>query len=168
MLFDRDGTLIEDVPYNGDPSLVRPRPGAALALAALRRRNLPLAVVSNQSGVGTGRITMTQVDDVNRRTEELLGPFSATVVCPHAPDDGCACRKPAPRLVHDAAERLGVDPARCVLVGDIGSDVGAALAAGARAVLVPTAVTRPEELASAPAVAPDLEQAVAMILAGRA
>jgi histidinol phosphatase-like enzyme len=88
-------------------------------------------------------------------------------VCPHGPDDGCACRKPAPGLVLQAARWLGVDPARCALVGDIGADVGAAQAAGARAVLVPTPVTRPEEVAAAPAVAPDLAAAVALLLGDR-
>jgi D-glycero-D-manno-heptose 1,7-bisphosphate phosphatase len=101
---------------------------------------------------------------VNARVDELLGPFDAVVVCEHGPDDGCACRKPRPGLVLEAARRLGVDPARCVLVGDIGTDVEAARAAGARPVLVPTAVTRPEEVAAAPEVADDLAAAVELVL----
>ncbi len=166
VLFDRDGTLIDDVPYNGDPSLVQPRPGAGPALERLRAAGVPVAVVSNQSGVGSGRITLEQMRLVNRRTEELLGPFAAVLVCPHRPDDGCGCRKPAPQMVLDAAHRVGVEPGACVVVGDIGSDVGAAHAAGARSVLVPTAATLPAEVEAAPTVAEDLEQAVAMILAG--
>lgn len=168
VFFDRDGTLIDDVPYNGDPSLVRPRPGADRALERLRSRGVPIAMVSNQSGVGTGRITLDQVHDVNGRTTELLGPFDAVLVCPHAATEGCACRKPQPRMLLDAAERLRVDPRRCVMVGDIGTDILAAQGAGARAVLVPTGVTRSEEIVAAPAVAADLEQAVTMILAGQA
>jgi beta-phosphoglucomutase-like phosphatase (HAD superfamily) len=65
-----------------------------------------------------------------------------------------------------AAEALGVPPERCVVIGDIGADVEAALAAGARPILVPTAVTRPEEVSAAPEVAPDLPAAVASALAG--
>jgi beta-phosphoglucomutase-like phosphatase (HAD superfamily) len=68
--------------------------------------------------------------------------------------------------VERAARELGVDPADCVVIGDIGADVGAAQAAGARSILVPTAVTRDEEVAAAPAVAPDLDQAVSMVLSG--
>jgi beta-phosphoglucomutase-like phosphatase (HAD superfamily) len=71
-------------------------------------------------------------------------------------------------MLLDAADRLQVDPSRCVMVGDIGSDMVAARAAGARAVLVPTGVTRSEEISAAPAVAGDLKAAVAMILAGQA
>jgi D-glycero-D-manno-heptose 1,7-bisphosphate phosphatase len=80
--------------------------------------------------------------------------------------DGCACRKPQPVLVQKAAAELGVDTADCVVIGDIGSDVAAAHAAGARAILVPTPVTRPGETAGAPAVA-GLTEAIAALLDGR-
>jgi D-glycero-D-manno-heptose 1,7-bisphosphate phosphatase len=165
VLFDRDGTLVVDVPYNGDPAKVRPVPGAAEALARLRRAGLPLAVVSNQSGIARGWLTVEQVDAVNRRVDELLGPFAAFLMCPHGPADGCGCRKPRPGMVVDAAARLGVAPEACALVGDIGADVDAALAAGARPVLVPTSVTRGEEVAAAPEVAADLPAAVDVLLA---
>jgi HAD superfamily hydrolase (TIGR01662 family) len=161
VLFDRDGTLVEDVPYNGDPALVRPKPGARAALELLRRRSIPVAVVSNQSGVGRGLLTPDQVEAVNQRVDELLGPMAAWLVCPHAPEDACRCRKPLPGLVLEAAARLGVPPERCLLVGDIGADMEAAEAAGARGILVPNAATRPEEVAAAPEVAADLETAVA-------
>jgi histidinol-phosphate phosphatase family protein len=160
VLFDRDGTLVADVPYNGNPERVVPSPGAQRALARLRAAGVPVAIVSNQSGVGRGLVTMDQVEAVNRRIEELLGPLGPWLVCPHAPDDACACRKPAPGLVLRAAAELGVEPDRCAVIGDIGADVAAAHAAGARAVLVPTAKTRPAEIAAAPEVASDLEAAV--------
>jgi histidinol-phosphate phosphatase family protein len=165
VLFDRDGTLVVDVPYNGDPDRVEPVPGARAALDRLRAAGLPLAVVSNQSGVARGLLSPAQVAAVNARVDELLGPFDAVLVCEHGPDDGCGCRKPRPGLVLEAARRLGVDPARCVVVGDIGTDVEAARAAGARPVLVPTAVTRPEEVAAAPEVVDDLAAAVDLVLA---
>nr|WP_233140088.1 HAD-IIIA family hydrolase [Cellulosimicrobium sp. KWT-B] len=160
MLLDRDGTLVHDVPYNGDPAAVRPVEGARAVLDDLRARGVRLGVVSNQSGVGRGLLTRAQVDAVNARVEELLGPFDTWQVCPHAPDDACACRKPGPGLVLAAAADLGVEPWRCAVVGDIGADVGAALAAGATPVLVPTPVTRAEEVAAAPCVVPDLAAAV--------
>ena len=164
VLFDRDGTLVQDVPYNGEPARVRPMPGARAALDRLRSAGLAVAVVTNQSGVARGLLTAEQVDAVNHRIEELLGPFAAWAVCPHGPDDGCACRKPAPGLVAEAARRIGVGPQECALVGDIGADVEAAAAAGARPILVPTPVTRPEEVAAAPEVATDLLDAVDHLL----
>ena len=167
VLFDRDGTLVTDVPYNGDPARVAAVPGARAALDRLRAAGLPLAVVSNQSGVARGLLDAAQVAAVNERVVELLGPFDAVLVCEHGPHDGCGCRKPRPGLVLEAARRLGVDPARCVLIGDIGADVDAARAAGARPVLVPTAVTRPDEVAAAPEVVPDLAAAVDLVLAAR-
>jgi histidinol-phosphate phosphatase family protein len=167
VLLDRDGTLVVDVPYNGDPSRVEPVPGARAALDRLRAAGLPLAIVSNQSGVARGLLTSDQVAAVNCRVEELLGPFAAVLVCEHGPDDACACRKPRPGLVLEAARRLGVDPAECVLIGDIGADVAAARAAGARPVLVPTPATRAEEVAGAPEVAPDLAAATDLVLAAR-
>jgi histidinol-phosphate phosphatase family protein len=165
VLFDRDGTLIRDVPYNGRPELVEPMPGAAAAVARLRAAGIRLGVVTNQSGVARGLITAEQLAAVNRRVDELLGPFGAWAVCPHGAADGCACRKPAPLLVRQAAAELGADPADCVVIGDIGSDATAACAAGARAILVPTPVTRPEETVGTPAAA-TLADAVAAVLDG--
>ncbi|WP_422739477.1 HAD-IIIA family hydrolase [Micromonospora sp. WMMD729] len=164
VLLDRDGTLIEDVPYNGDPEKVRPLPGVRAALDRLRAAGLRLAVVTNQSGLARGFFDEEQMRAVHARVEELLGHFDAWLVCPHDDADGCHCRKPAPGLVHAAAHELGTSAARCVLVGDIGRDVGAALAAGAAGVLVPTPVTRPEEVAAAGWVAADLPSAVDEIL----
>ena len=164
VLFDRDGTLLVDVPYCGDPTLVRPMPAAAAALCLLRTARIPVGVVTNQSGIGRGILTRDQVDAVNRQVELLLGPFDVWQVCPHAPDVGCACRKPAPGMVLAAAARLGLPPERLAVVGDIGADVGAARAAGATSVLVPTPVTLPEEVAAAPVVRPDLFAAVEYLL----
>ena len=167
VLLDRDGTLVVDVPYNGDPARVRPVPGAREALGRLRAAGIRLAVVSNQSGVGRGLLTLAQVEAVNRRVERLLGPLGPWFVCPHTPTDGCACRKPSPALVARAAATLGVAPGECAVIGDTGADVEAARAAGARGVLVPNAGTRPEEIAAAPEVAADLPAAVALLLGAR-
>jgi D-glycero-D-manno-heptose 1,7-bisphosphate phosphatase len=163
---DRDGTLVEDVPYNGDPRRVRPLPGVAEGLARLRAAGVALAIASNQSGVACGRLTADDVAAVNARVDELLGPFGAMVWCPHGPDDGCGCRKPAPGLVLAAASRLGLAPAACAVIGDIGADVAAAEAAGALGIMVPTTRTRPAEVAAARHVAPDFLAAAGRLLAG--
>jgi D-glycero-D-manno-heptose 1,7-bisphosphate phosphatase len=136
---------VVDVPFNGDPDRVEPAPDARALLDRLRAAGLPLAVVSNQSGIGRGFITLAQVDAVNRRIDELLGPFDGFFVCPHAVEDGCECRKPKPKLILDAARALGVDPSCCVVVGDRDSDVEAARCAGA----VPFKIAGPHELGEA-------------------
>jgi histidinol-phosphate phosphatase family protein len=168
VLLDRDGTLVEDVPYNRDPAAVRPMPGAREAVERLRAAGIRLAVVSNQSGVGRGLLSPEDVRAVNARIEELLGPLGPWMICPHAPGDACGCRKPAPGLIERASEALRVDAGDCVVIGDIGADVDAARAAGARSVLVPTPRTRADEVAAAPAVARDLGTAVDLVLTGRA
>ncbi|HEX9999765.1 MAG TPA: HAD-IIIA family hydrolase [Actinoplanes sp.] len=168
VLFDRDGTLIVDVPYNGDPDRVVPMPGARVALDRLRAAGQRLGVVTNQSGLARGHFTAGQLAAVNRRVEELLGPFDTWQICPHDQAAGCACRKPAPGLVTAAAGELGVPAYRCLVVGDIGRDMTAAQAAGAAGVLVPTPVTLPGEIAAAPVVAAGLTAAVDHILARQA
>jgi D-glycero-D-manno-heptose 1,7-bisphosphate phosphatase len=156
------------VPYNGDPARVRPMPGAREALERLHAAGVATAVVSNQSGVARGLLTTAEVDAVNARMVELLGPVGPVEWCPHGPDDGCDCRKPRPGLVLRAAAQLGIDPADSAVVGDIRADVQAARAAGARGVLVPTPETAAAEVAAAPELAPDLAAAVDLLLDGRA
>jgi D-glycero-D-manno-heptose 1,7-bisphosphate phosphatase len=165
VLFDRDGTLVIDVPYNGDASAVVAAPTALEAVGLLRERGVPFAVVSNQSGIARGLVTPAQVDAVNSAVAALFGePGLAFFVCPHGEDDACACRKPAPGLLKDAAAHLGVPVERCAIVGDIRADVDAGLAAGARAVLVPNDATLPEEVTAAPETAPTLLAAVQLLV----
>jgi HAD superfamily hydrolase (TIGR01662 family) len=164
VLLDRDGTLVRDVPYNGDPALVDPLPGVREALERLRAHGIRLGVVSNQSGIARGRLTEAQAEAVMARASELLGPFDDVRWCPHGPDEGCDCRKPAPGMLLAAAAALDVDPSRCAMIGDIGADVDAARAAGMRAVLVPNGVTQPEEVAAAPETARTFAAAVDLLL----
>jgi histidinol-phosphate phosphatase family protein len=167
VLFDRDGTLIVDIPYNGDPRRVLPMPGAARAVERLREAGLPIAVISNQSGVRRGVIEVAEVEAVNRRTRELLG-VDTWLYCPHGPEDRCDCRKPEPGMVVRAAERLGVRPERCAVIGDVAADVQAAQAAGAAAVIVPTPRTEAEDVRMSPRRAESLEGAVELLLADEA
>jgi len=146
VIFDRDGTIVVDVPYNGDPAAVQPVPGIREALDRLRAASIPIGVVSNQSGVARGMLTLEQVEAVNRRVEELLGPFAVSLYCPHGPDDDCECRKPKPKLILDAAHAMGVDPSCCVVIGDKTSDVEAAENAGARGIFVDAAHTAVEAI----------------------
>jgi histidinol-phosphate phosphatase family protein len=163
VLFDRDGTLIRDVPYNGNPDAVDPLRGALRVLDGLRADGFRVGVVSNQSAIGRGLLTTEQVDAVDEQVRRLLGPFDTWQRCPHSPEDECRCRKPEPDLVLRAAAELGLLPAECAVVGDIGSDVGTAVAAGARSVLVPSEVTSREELFAAPVVASTLDEVVSLL-----
>lgn len=166
VLFDRDGTLIVDVPYNAAPDRVTPMPTARASVRALRRAHIPVGVVSNQSGIGRGILSADDVDRVNRRVETVIAPFDVWEVCPHTPEQGCACRKPQPGMVLSAAERLGLHTDEVALIGDIGADVEAAEAAGARGVLVPTVRTRLEEVRDAALVASDIAGALSLLFGG--
>ncbi|HTV92523.1 MAG TPA: HAD family hydrolase [Verrucomicrobiae bacterium] len=136
VLFDRDGTIIVDVPYNGEPDLVAPIAGVKEELDRLRAAGLKVGVLTNQSGVGRGMISEQQMHAVNARVEALLGPFDGWFVCPHAPDVDCECRKPKPKLIFDASRAWGIAPGEIVVVGDKNSDVEAARNAGSAAIKI--------------------------------
>ena len=136
VLFDRDGTIVIDVPYNGDPALVQPVSDAKASLERLRAAGLRVGVLTNQSGIGRGLITESMMASVNAKIEDLLGPFDGWYVCPHAPQDNCECRKPKPKLVLDAARAWDVLPSEVAVVGDKASDVEVALNAGSLGIRV--------------------------------
>jgi histidinol-phosphate phosphatase family protein len=168
LLCDRDGTLVADVPYNGDPGRVQPLTGVARALDRARRAGLAIGMVTNQSGLARGHFGWADLLATLDRCDELLGPFDVIVACPHDQEARCSCRKPAPGMIRSAASVLDIPTAACVVVGDTGADVDAARAAGARSILVPNQVTRPEETARAPVVAPTFAAAVDLVLRWRA
>ncbi|MFF0161475.1 HAD-IIIA family hydrolase [Streptomyces sp. NPDC005263] len=166
VLFERDRTLIEDVPDNADPDRVRPVAGAREAVGLLRLHGISTGFLTEQPGVARGLLTDADVRRVDRRVDDLLGPFDVWGVCPHAPDDGCHCRVPEPGLLLWAVGRVCTAPSDCVVVGDRGAHVEAARRVGADSILVPSERTRPEETAHADHVAPDVLTAVRAILTG--
>ena len=133
VFLDRDGTLIVDAVYPKDPERVKLVPHVIEALLELQRRFL-LVIVSNQSGIGRGLITPEEARAVHERVMQVFDRegvrFADAYYCPHAPGEGCACRKPAPGMLLDAAAALGVELARSVMIGDRASDVAAGRAAG--------------------------------------
>lgn len=140
---DKDGTLVDDVPYNVDPERIALTRGAGPALRTLADRGFRLIVVSNQSGIGRGLFPETALDAVGGRLWSLLAEHGVRlddfVYCPHAPSEdggGCECRKPAPGLLRAAAERHGLDLERSWMVGDILDDVEAGRRAGCKTILV--------------------------------
>lgn len=173
VFIDRDGTLITERHYLADPEGVRLVPGAAEALAALRRAGFALVVVTNQSGIARGLYRLEEYEAVAARVEEVLAaagaPVDGTYFCPHHPDftGPCGCRKPAPGMYLRAAAELGLDPGRSWYVGDKVTDVVPALELKGRGVLVRTGYGRELEDAvpAGVAVADDLTGAVELILA---
>jgi rfaE bifunctional protein nucleotidyltransferase chain/domain len=140
VLLDRDGTLIRDVPFLGDPSRVELLPGAGEALAALQQAGFALAIVTNQQGVGIGYLTTDQMIAVNQQVFRALAPHGVRIskiyYCPHTAADECGCRKPKPGLVERALRDFAVAPGRTFVVGDSATDAAAGKAAGCRAVLL--------------------------------
>jgi len=163
VLFDRDGTLIEDVPYNSNVVKIVPKAGAVGTVAAIKARRLKTGVVTNQSGIARGLLTLSDVENVNHRVDELFGSFDVWGVCPHAPNDGCSCRKPAPGLVIEAAIQLDIRPQQIVVIGDRRADLGAASAAGAIAVLMPSECTEPDAAIAADLVLSTMNDLVGII-----
>lgn len=134
---DRDGTIIEDLGYLGDPAGIRFIPGAQEALRALRAAGYRLIVVTNQAGVARGLITETDVQRVNTRLQELLAeagtPVDAVYSCPHHTEAGsaeyrqaCPCRKPGPGMIERAGRDFPLDLGRSVIIGDHLTDAGVA------------------------------------------
>ncbi len=139
VFFDRDATLIKDVPYNGDPALVKLMPYAAESLRMLKKHGFELFIVSNQAGVAHGLITKEQVAAVNaemlRQLEEPF--FSAIYYCYDGPDDPePTCRKPSPQMVFQASDEHDLNLAASFFVGDKPADMECGRNAGCRTVLV--------------------------------
>jgi histidinol-phosphate phosphatase family protein len=142
VFLDRDGTIIEDQDYPGDPDGVRLLPGAALAVAKLNTAGLPVIVITNQSGIARGLISHDQYMAVQGRMEDLLlaagARLTATYHCPHGPDTAppCDCRKPRPGLYRQAADEHEIELSRSFYVGDRVRDVVAGIAAGGTGYLI--------------------------------
>lgn len=143
VLFDRDGTLIVDKHYLGDPAGVELIPGTGEALGRLRRRGVKTVVISNQSGIGRGYFPESGWHACEKRLGELLAPFGAALdderFCPHAPEQSCSCRKPDVGMWESLKAARGLDEGRCAMVGDKVEDLLFGANAGlAAAVLVLT------------------------------
>lgn len=147
VFLDKDGTLVDDVPYNVDPERIRLLPGVLEGLRSLQAAGYRFIVVTNQSGVARGYFPEKALIKVESRLCELLAqggvPLGGFYYCPHHPDGvvlgyavECSCRKPAPGLILRAAEEGGVDLRNAWLVGDILNDVECGRQAGVRTILI--------------------------------
>jgi D-glycero-D-manno-heptose 1,7-bisphosphate phosphatase len=149
VFLDRDGVIIEETNYLADAAQVRLIPGAAEAIACLNRLDVPVVVVTNQAGVARGLFPEERVPEIHQHLTGLLAAQGAHVdryyYCPHHPTAGtgpyrreCACRKPRPGMLLQAAGELGLDLQRSYLVGDKPSDLEAGACVGNRTILVRT------------------------------
>ena len=146
VLLDRDGTLLNERGYLGDPSDIKFYRCAAPGLRRLQKAGFRLVIVSNQSGIGRGYFTRDDFARVSDRFVAMLQRQGVRIdgiyFCPHLPDAGCDCRKPAPGLARRAARELNLDLKRSYVIGDQLRDVELARNIGARGVLVLTGAGR--------------------------
>jgi len=143
VFLDRDGTVIEEVGYLSRPEQFRLLPGAAAAIRQLNERDIPVVLVTNQSGVARGKFSENDLAEIHRHLRELLATedarLDAIYYCPHHPREGqapyrrdCVCRKPAPGMLQQAAREHGLDLAASVMIGDSLRDLEAGAAAGCK------------------------------------
>ncbi len=175
VFLDRDGTLNEEVGYVNHLSRFRLLPQAISAIRRLNAAGVKVVVVTNQSGAARGYFPASLVDEIHVLLQNTLAAGGAHLdgiyACLHGPDEGCACRKPSPTLIEQAARDLDLDLSHSYLVGDRYKDIETAANAGVKGVLVLTGYGRGEYDYLRPAqkvqpvfVAPDLEAAVEWIL----
>lgn len=145
VILDRDGVLNAEPPGAGYVQRAEDfhwLPGALAALALLHRAGIRISVATNQSGVGRGLMSLADLAEVHARMRSEAaaggGAVDAVFFCPHAPDAGCACRKPQPGLIQEAIARSGIPAAESLVVGDDERDLAAAARAGVAAALVRT------------------------------
>lgn len=180
VFLDKDGTLIDDVPYNVDPLQIRLTVGAGEAIQTLCAASYKLIVVSNQSGVARGLFPLIALEAVRARVEELVvdagGRLDGFYFCPHLPNGSvpeysiaCDCRKPASGMIEQASRELGIDLSRSWVVGDKLDDVEAGRRAGCRTIWLQPAKAKPcdqVEHTDTPTAA-DLAAAAKMILSAQ-
>lgn len=172
VFLDRDGVVNEDTRnYVRSVEDWRPLPGSLEAIARLTQAGYRVAIMTNQSGLARGLFDRAMLDAIHDRLRSDVaavgGRIDGIFVCPHRPDEGCDCRKPAPGLFRQAELTLGVVARGAPFVGDRASDLRAARAAGCRPVLVESGKgfgeLRQEELADV-LICRDLDQFVEVFL----
>lgn len=140
LFLDRDGTVLEHIPYLHEPEKVRLVKGASEALRMALACGFHLFLFTNQSGVGRGLFTMAEVEACHQRMLALLDlpapGFTAICIAPEAPGDPVCYRKPSPRFIFEMIEAYNLDPGSCWMIGDHPTDMMAAERAGIQGLLV--------------------------------
>jgi D-glycero-D-manno-heptose 1,7-bisphosphate phosphatase len=140
LFLDRDGVLIEYVPYLSHPDQVKIPQGAGEVLQKWQDAGYLLIVITNQSGIGRKYFSLHDVEAVHSRMYEEYAKFGVRFkdlfLCPHHPSDGCVCRKPSPYMVQQAAKKYSINLSQSFFVGDAPSDIECALNAGCEPILL--------------------------------
>ncbi|MEY2827910.1 MAG: hypothetical protein RLZZ183_1029 [Actinomycetota bacterium] len=127
VIFDRDGTLIDQIHYLVDPNLVAYKNDLIEALTKLQEHGFKFGIITNQSVIGRGLASLKTVDKINRRIIDYLRLYNIemqfVLLCPHLPENGCQCRKPNPGLGRVAEKDFGVLLHKSYVVGDQESDL---------------------------------------------
>lgn len=127
LILDRDGTIIQEVPYLKDESLAILMPNSGKVLSKLQKLGFEIAIATNQSAIGRGIATHVEVMKVNSKVERLLAKFEVSIslieYCPHLPTDGCDCRKPLPGMGLTIMDKLGYSPKDTIVIGNQLSDI---------------------------------------------
>lgn len=157
---------MRDVPYCGDPARVEIFPGTSAALQRLKTAGFKLIVITNQSGIGRGYISEADYRSVQAEVERQLGPalIDATYFCPDTPNAASTRRKPAPGMIFEAEREHAIDLSRSFFIGDKRIDAECGRNAGVRTILLQTGPEQHADDDVADWIAPDLTQAVNVIL----
>lgn len=163
---DRDGTIMEDCDYCSDPKDVKIFPGVQEALLCLKSKGFKLIIITNQSGIGRGLMTVEQYRAVEAEVVRQVGGdlIDATYFCPDVPGQNSSCRKPAPGMILQAEREHGIDLLRAFFIGDKEIDVECGRNAGVRTIRVQTGFQRDMKASAADWVTKDLAAAVEIIL----
>jgi len=170
VIFDRDGVLVEERNYLSKPEEVEILPGAVEAIHKISSLGMKKVILTNQSGIGRGLLTVSDYNKVMQKMRDLFAQkgafFDGEYYCPHAPWEGCDCRKPKFGLALRAVKDLDIELLRSFVIGDKRSDIELARAIGAKGILVRTGYGRQTEMEGDPlwdVVVDDIEAAAEVI-----
>ena len=168
VFLDRDGTIMRDVDYCGNPAEVEVFFYVSEVLEKLKACGYKIIILTNQSGIGRGYFSEDDYRAVENEVARQIGPhlIDATYFCPHGPDQICGCRKPEPGMASQAAYDHKVDLARSFFIGDKDSDIQCGRRAGMKTILVHTGYGQYADQQAPDFVAQDLAAAASVVLRG--
>lgn len=142
LFLDRDGVVIDYIPYLSRPEQISLPQGAPEALQKWQSEGYKLVIVTNQSGISRGYFSLEDVKAIHKRIIEEYQPFGVEfadiLMCPHQPADNCQCRKPSPYLILNYSKKHNIDLSKSLFIGDAPSDIECAFNAGCQPVLLLT------------------------------
>jgi D-glycero-D-manno-heptose 1,7-bisphosphate phosphatase len=167
VVLDRDGTIVVDRHYLADPDGLEFEPGAGPGLRSMADMGFRLVVITNQSGIARGYLTVDQLEEIHARMRQMLNAegvqLAGIYCCPHDPSGGCECRKPGLGLMRQAAEELRFDMSQSVVIGDKDSDIEMGRRAKALTMLIGAEPMEPSRSNGPDYVIKDLTEAASIL-----